>query len=116
MDSKDKILSFEILVTKFPFRLSLLEYFGLTKAMPKCRLRSIKPNNIQEQSKLKSDHITITINKRIKPLSIIQSQDLYRALMSGKVKPPSFNLTFGITYSPFLNVLTGMKFLKQYFR
>ena len=53
VDSEGKILSFERLVKKIPLRLSLLEYFGLTKAIPKHWLRSIKPKNIQEQSKLK---------------------------------------------------------------
>ena len=53
VDSEGKILSFQRLVKKIPLRLSLLEYFGLTKAIPKHWLRSIKPKNIQEQSKLK---------------------------------------------------------------
>ena len=51
VDSEGKILSSERLVKKLPLRLSLLEYFGLTEAIPKHWLRSIKPKNIQEQSK-----------------------------------------------------------------
>ena len=88
VDSERKILSFDRLV-KNPFRLSLLEHFGLTKAIPKHWLRSIKPTYTGTKEILKSDQITITLNKRIKPLSIIQSQDLYWELMSEKVEPPS---------------------------
>ena len=102
VNSEGKILDFEALVKKIPFRLTTLEYYGLSKAIPNHWLRLIKSKNILEhQNSTKSNHITLTVNKRMKPLSLIQSREIYWELMSRKVEQPS-SLHVWLDLFPFL--------------
>ena len=91
-----------------------MEYYGLTKAIPKHWLTLIKPKNILEQNNLTREQLTFTINKRIKPLFKIQSQDIYWELISDKVEQPSA-LNVWLDLFPFLESINWDEIFERIF-
>ena len=106
IDLHGNLLPVEEICKKFPLKFSMMKYQSPIHAIPKtwkCKV------NTDDNSKIDNRSSTfVTINKTLRPITDIKSQDIYWELVNNKCEPPT-SLNTWVDLFPFLECIDWPK-------
>ena len=113
LDTNFQILNYEVLTKKLSLRLSLLEYYGLRKAIPKQWLTTLHSKNLPHKTQIINE-ISVHINGTIKPINKIKNQEIYWELMSITAELPT-SIPIWCDLFPFLSTYSWENIFERTF-